>query len=69
MPLPRYRNPANSSGERFTLRIFANGVLAPNNKAENRAAAMQAFELVTTGSCLDRDNSDHAGETRLGPHG
>jgi hypothetical protein len=30
---------------------------------------MEALELVTTGSCLDRDNSDHAGESRLGPHG
>jgi hypothetical protein len=51
-----------------TLRIFANGVLAPNNKAENKAATMEARELVTTvGSCLDRDYSDHAGKARLGP--
>ncbi len=57
------------SGEMFTLRIFANGVLAPNNKAENKAATMAAPELVTTGSSLDRDNPDHAGESRLGPHG
>jgi hypothetical protein len=48
IPLPRYRNPANSSGGMSTLRIFANGVLAPNNKAENKAATMEALELVTT---------------------
>jgi hypothetical protein len=54
----------------FTLRIFANGVLAPNNKAENKAATMEARGLVTmVGSCFDRDNPDHAGKPRLGPHG
>ena len=52
-----------------TLRIFANGVLAPNNKAENKAATMEALEVVMTRSCLDCDNPDHAGESRLGPHG
>jgi len=37
---------------------------------QRQAAAMEALELVTTvGSCLDRDNADHAGESRLGPHG
>jgi hypothetical protein len=36
-----------------TLRIFAKGVLAPNNNAENKAAAMEVLEPVTTAPLRD----------------
>ena len=52
----------------LTASIFANGVLAPNNKAENKAAMMEPFEPVTGESCFGSDNPHHAGESRLGPH-
>jgi len=53
-----------------TLRIFAKGVLAPNNNAENKAATMEVLELVTTvGSSFGRDDSNHAGKPRSGPNG
>jgi len=49
-----------------TLRIFAKGVLAPNNNAENKAATMEVRELADAGMTVGFHGLHHRSWRSLG---